>query len=1534
MQEDVHVFQGMKRATHPIKQDKSFLWDAHNIRLTSREGESMLSITNERSTLKLIKFSPDEDYIGHCTLGKYAIIFTHSTDYDRIYRIELSNIDSSNSVSILYQGILNLDKNHPIQAIGDFESDLIQKVYWVDGKNSPRVINIVRPELEKEELDMLRQRGEEETAEIRDANDKPLIVRVYNSIYTDSPFGFIKNLDLNEKVTVTRTEVSNGMFPSGVIQYAFTYYHKYGQETNIFDVSELLYISYNDRGGSPEDSVSTAFNIKIENIQENIEYLRIYSILRTSIDATPTVKRVTDIEINGASEITYTDNGTTGDIVDPTMLLYLGGKDIVAGCIASKDNILFLGDIRYNRTPIDNVNNLKESLNRISVTSSTRRIILNTENTNFSSGYKILNQLGENTSTFKKGETYRLGLQFQHHSGEWSEPLFVKDEKITSIPTISGANLNLPTLKAPLSFDIGNLIEEGYVRVRPLIVKPEWKDRSILTQGILCPTVFQAAARESNAPFSQSSWLLRPFSTSTPGGNILNGSVAEFRHFYPLITGLSRSAEIQNMFIDSGAITGTVEWGKEAEAPSLEVVSEKMESIAGYKSMYFVDQSVVTLHSPDIEFNESLRLLLNGTAGTKIRIVGVVPFNSNYGDINIQTSAPVINPDGAGFVHRGFTGINGAASLISGLYYEDARVDDGTDAKIFYKDDKTGLVPWLVHLWHRSGSLNNDCVRPEGVGTRTSVLKKKVISNLKYSNNTEWLSNPYELDIDQMQVFDSNEITLTKLKDSYNKNGDISYYGNVDSMNPSYSSFRIVTGSSISPKLKKTEDTFSGIVKSYSEDKEGSYRFTFKVKNISGSYSGDISGNIENGSTIQVYVAKESVDEEGNITTYYQYETRTVTDEENTIFSIVLKKGAYTGYIQFPDGSIYPVSGNSSYIIQYTSRPVADSSFNFESILNSIDPSNKHIGDFVSALKLSKDPVRIKYKSTPHLVMATKYVSGKWRKPLPVLNERTPRGSVKAEHQWWINDAEGTITPDSVLGWSQDSPVAYLWLAEVYRDEVPNRYGSYNTDGTPTEEALRNNLWIVAGPSVRLEQGAEVQWQWGDTWYQRYDVLKTYPFTTEDENQVVEIGSFMCETRTNIDGRYDRNRGLVSNLNISPINFNLLNPVYSQLNTFFNYRMLDKDYYKIVDYPSQLVYSMTKSPAAIQDTWTNLHMASTLDLDGANGKLVAINPFNDLLIGFQETSVQQILFNSRVQVQASDGVPIEIANNQKVEGTRTYSNSIGCQDKFSIVTTPSGIYFIDNLNNALYKFNGNLENMSLQLGTLYWPRENYSNMTWRFSGDSDNAGNNGIRLSYDSKYQDVYFIPGIDYKEGKLSTREALCFSEQLSQFTSMMSYGGAVMFSHDSKFYSLAKDTDGGLALWENFAGSGYNEIFGVKRPFSFSFISNDNPTYTKIFDTIEMRSDQYDGDILMGNKYTTKEQEGQPLDYISVSNEYQRNEGVSLTADTFRKKFRVWRLLIPRNKNSRERIRNPWAKITLGCKKPGNELTILHDLSVKYTL
>ena len=74
-QEDVHVFQGMRRDSHPIKQDKSFLWDAHNIRLTTREGDTFMSLTNEKSTKELIALSSEEKYIGHTTIGDYLILF-------------------------------------------------------------------------------------------------------------------------------------------------------------------------------------------------------------------------------------------------------------------------------------------------------------------------------------------------------------------------------------------------------------------------------------------------------------------------------------------------------------------------------------------------------------------------------------------------------------------------------------------------------------------------------------------------------------------------------------------------------------------------------------------------------------------------------------------------------------------------------------------------------------------------------------------------------------------------------------------------------------------------------------------------------------------------------------------------------------------------------------------------------------------------------------------------------------------------------------------------------------------------------------------------------------------------------------------------------------------------------------------------------------------------------------------------------------------------------------------------------------------
>jgi len=78
-----------------------------------------------------------------------------------------------------------------------------------------------------------------------------------------------------------------------------------------------------------------------------------------------------------------------------------------------------------------------------------------------------------------------------------------------------------------------------------VIVYPTIADRTVICQGIINPTVYNAKDRYANSPFVQSSWFTRPMAaydvsdTNVPGISIMNnnldttvqyGAWAEFRH--------------------------------------------------------------------------------------------------------------------------------------------------------------------------------------------------------------------------------------------------------------------------------------------------------------------------------------------------------------------------------------------------------------------------------------------------------------------------------------------------------------------------------------------------------------------------------------------------------------------------------------------------------------------------------------------------------------------------------------------------------------------------------------------------------------------------------------------------------------------------------------------------------------------------------------------------------------------------------------------------------------------------------------------
>lgn len=1462
LKQEQHIIKGMTRDLTVSKFNPEFAYECKNIRITARDNSTLLTVTNERGNSELSILTSNGNplqvlgtLIGYNVLNNYVTLFT-TGDKDRIYRLE--NKQTYFEGKLLYEGNLNFNVNNPIENISVYENDNIQKVYWIDGLNQSRVINIVADS-------------------------------TVSGSWNDSSFDFVQDLELKETVTVVRDDLASGSFSSGVMQYAFTYYNKYGQESNIFYTSPIQYISFASRGASPEEKVSNSFTITIANPDTRFDYIRVYSIHRASIDATPNVLNVVDLPINAANvrageTLTYTDNGTIGTSVDPTELLYVGGEEVVFGTMTQKDNTLFLGnaDIKRKLVGPDIINSIKGGN-----ISFNQRYVGNYVRTAGYYPYKNSLYLGSKIKSFKYLEWYRFGVQFQYKNGKWSEPIWINDAYNGPAsggmgygisPSYNGA---LTTVQASYSLNsdiINKVVAQGFIRARGVVVYPTLIDREVVAQGILCPTVYNIGDRFGNSPFAQSSWFARPnlafdiernksnwngigtlfgdydkskaavisnknvnltIDSGTPSAktiliDIVNkGAWAEFRHNKPVPNNWERNAEIQ-CIANTPAGPYTASKGSELNSYT-----------ASHAEYFFVDQNILTLHSPDIEFDEGVQNL--DSSGLKLRIVGVVPITANASEIDIQTSTPANDTSKMGFYKETIGSENnsyhGLKNLISGAFW----FDKMTNMKNV-DDDHGYTESFFVYAWHRNGSLNNQ--GPVTEGSRTAMLDKKKISNLKFSSFSKYFNEPWlaykandatHTGITGVSIFNSNEQSLVRIPAPANSNlGDLNYYGNVD---------KVIAATRVDDAYSLTFD-FSDGPKTEEFNRKNGYPIVVTGVNTAESFA----HQLFTGGTFPIQFVKRS-------------DGATLTE--------------------VPNGT---------------------------------------------------DAVRMKYKSTPHAVFALNYATDGRQIVMPTNREtdytdywnvndaNVTKGGVN--HFFWnptaksISESETQINDgvfqDVISEYTSnltDNNYSYLYLAELYNDNITNRFGGQ------TEEAFENNIWLPGGEPINLLNAdgtpvsyASLTYTEGDTFLERYDCLKTYSYTLEDQNSVTEIVSFMCETRVNIEGRYDRNRGQLNNLTMTPENFNKVNKVYSQKNNFFNYRGINHSKFNLNYFPNTVTWTKEKQLGSIIDTWTNITMASTLDLDGDKGEVISLNTYNNEIFCFQRKGFSNILFNSRVQIPASDGMPIEITNGMKVSGKRYVSNTIGCSNKWSIVESPSGLYFIDNETNSMYLFNGEVKSISDSLGMRQWVNENNTHINW------NPVTYENFRGFYDKNNNDVYFV----------NNNWCLCYSELIGQFTSFMSYEKVpAMFNVGSEFYAFNNNK-----LWQQFNGD-YNMFFGQYKPYSITVVANADEPADKIFNTVEFRADAYDGDNLAPTK---------TYDTLDVYNEYQHGR-VTLTdlngrPSPLKRKFRIWRANIPRANtpingipaNNRDRIRNTWAYVKLSTETPNTYRTVFHDMTIHY--
>lgn len=1164
-------------------------------------------------------------------------------------------------------------------------------------------------------------------------------------------------------------------------------------------------------------------------------------------------------------DISFIDNGSIGDIIDPTELLYLGGNTICPNTFEQKDGTLFIGNYTINNNDISEETAIKiRNLLGNKLGFKYRATSISYEGKN--DYYNYEGQLGESdVAGFKYMEWYGVAIQFQNKNGRFSSPIYLGSKRNYFPPSIVDYNLSeevgVNRGELNLDIDITELVKiidtNIWVKARLLIVNPTNSLKTVLCQGIISSTVFNYRDRYNNAPFTMSSWRMNSlgkhlnslFANSISWGEIQN---IEFSKS-PIIIGESPTTKIiikctiyllgyyrtiviseDNRVLYDKTSPTTIKakenlkkWNSNIDITKIsddswknnatilqEIKINDVDTIVNdFGECFAYDESLVTFNSPDIENQYN-----NINKNAKLRIIGILKSNPLFSNYLIQGSD--LNDPSKGNVPT-----KNIKNFTSALLWRD--MDSSWDNLGDYDANKDWL--FATYLWHRETSYSDNGIEKKNSdGNSRKVWSKpvkKIISNTR-------------------------ECTTSYLRDS------LSYIDDIEEIN----------------KFNYYELPIDDI-KVITTNNDAIYKLN---SNMGNSYT----------------------------------ETLSYTSDTNKLF---------------PTNNEYTIYGQQYYA--YNEDSISD-----YITYNTIIVDGKAV--------TSKDPVRIKYRETPHAIISFGSKNNNTVKlPRMSINHKseidrvgedavtrrlfwnTKNNSYTKDFIWtkYINEYTNYMNPTDIgnnyfFYNANPSINDYYYLADLcVQDPDTSPYELSNGN----KDIISQYSFIPAGEAINLTgETISLRGNHGDTYYQRWDCLKTFPYSTDDKNQYIDITSFFVESRINLDGRYDKQRGLKYNLGVLNTNFNLINKSYTQRNNFFNYRQIEDE--GVNNFPNQITISKTKVLGEDVDSWTNITLASVFDLDGDKGKLNAIRKINNDLYCFQDSGVSRLLYNSRVQVNTSDGVPIEIANSAKLQDKQYLSDSIGCQNKWAIKSTPQGIYFVDTYNGELYRINdkgitpisqNKFKNYFTKLRPNVW-----SPSLWNYNNAKDFV--DSIKLEYDSTTSDLYII----------NKDTALAYNELLGEFTSFYDYG-SVLYWINLEDKSLQIYNDG---MYEAYKGD-YGTFKGKRNsPAVIEFIANGDFDSDKVFETIELTT----SDIAKINNWKA---DCYPFDTLEVSNEYQRGKNEASSTNV-KKKFRTWRWQIPRNnkKNedgiitNRDRIRNMWAKIRLS--KNYNSPLSIYDINVAY--
>lgn len=713
----IMTYNGMNQDISQSKFSNQFYFEGKNIRILATDSQSSTSITNDKgnelvltiptpvidynlkqityndsilnyTTNDLNNLSPNQSgvqiLLEHSICKDTIVLFTTDNNgFDCIW-----NLDKEFNITLLYLRNLGFSTNNPIQAISNYENNLIEKVYWVDGKNQMRFLNIKQS--------------------VANGDDEELIDIETSLINVVGDFKFTQ-----PRIT---TKEQGGTHTAGMIQYAYILYKVNGSTTKLSPLSELISLDNGPNGGGKVNEIVSFYPVvNIPILDQDYTNIKLYSIKYTSYNELPEIKLILDKNIQNETEVTYYDTGSFINNVSLDEFAFLGSNTIyIPKHINTKFNRLFsanykeknfnididtrtysfaenetevylhntlthnnvtddiIGDNNFlvNSTTINNVplkhnclnkdfDTFKHQINSSKLGGTGRYLSWELNRSQIGVGANNISLVQSKGKFFKDREIYRLGIQFYNKKAQISLPKWITDFKVNVLEDKSNLNGYFANLKVKFNSDFyvwlntsSNFLDEdgNYddelkpVGFKLLRAERTLNDRSVVCQGMLNSSyVIRNTSQMGNINFipENDSNTRRIYNNHPKLPSFVrpfDGSVAPLKGMFNYARVDDNDTPHPSQGGGTATPTGSTFYGTYRNNGRAEMFGAA--SSSDWRSMVYQFNQLFQLYSPDIIFNSVQKL-----ENTDLNVLGILlnSYNAFWGKLINSNTQEVSN---------------------------------------------------------------------------------------------------------------------------------------------------------------------------------------------------------------------------------------------------------------------------------------------------------------------------------------------------------------------------------------------------------------------------------------------------------------------------------------------------------------------------------------------------------------------------------------------------------------------------------------------------------------------------------------------------------------------------------------------------------------------------------------------------------------------------------------------------------------------------------------------------------------------------